>query len=336
MTCVYLKPNDDSQSECYVHGKCEPDGHQHASCKDCKEKLLPDNPKFSTQFIDHLNVQDRNRQPTDSLRDILNGRSAFLICGGPSADDNELELLNQRGVFSLAINNMAGYHRFRPNVFVCSDPPSKFHNGIWEDPSIMKILPTPKLRPRRGRLRAKEGDAFVALERDGELVNACDSPNVWGFERRGWLRPDDSFFTEPSAAWGNQDKGTRLTGEPKTVCTMLLGMRLLYYLGCRRMFLLGVDFRMVGDRKLLANYAFDEERDLEAIRSNNAQFQVVGEWLCKMERDGVFRRFGLEVYNTYRESGLRAFPFVPFADALTDVRKWMPDEPYDLRNWYKK
>jgi hypothetical protein len=341
--CVYLKPDPSSPPlrDCYVHGKCEPDGpdHDHTlehSCNCCKERLLLDHPNFASRFIDHLNVQDRIKKPTDSLRNLLNGRSAFLVCGGPSASENPLEELNQRGVFSLAVNNMAGFHRFQPSAFVCSDPPDKFHSGIWMDPCIMKFVPTPKLQPRRGRLREKTEEGFQHLKEDGKHVNACDAPNVWGFERRAWLRPDESFFTEPSASWGNHNKGMKATGEPKTVCTMLIGLRLLYYLGCRRIFLVGVDFRMEADRELLENYAFDEKRDSNAVRSNNQQYRVVREWLKKMEDGGIFRTFGLEVYNTFRRSGLKAFPFVPFETALIDVKKQMPDEPFDLNGWYHK
>jgi hypothetical protein len=141
---------------------------------------------------------------------------------------------------------------------------------------------------------------------------------------------------EPSAAWGNHNAGVERTGEPKTVCTLLLGLRLLYYLGARRIFLVGVDFFMDPKKDLLDNYAFGEERDNNACRSNNAQYRIVNQWLCSMQENGIFDQFGLEIYNCCENSGLRAFPYVPFDVAVDNAREGIPEEPYNLKNWYKK
>jgi murein DD-endopeptidase MepM/ murein hydrolase activator NlpD len=92
---------------------------------------------------DSLAVFDRERQPTHALRDMLAGRPAFLIGGGPSANSFDMSQLQRRGLWSMAVNNVAGH--FRVNSFVCSDPPSKFHDLIWRDPSVMKFVPLPKL-----------------------------------------------------------------------------------------------------------------------------------------------------------------------------------------------
>ena len=129
--------------------------------------------------------------------------------------------------------------------------------------------------------------------------------------------------------WGNHKSGVERTGEAKTVCTMLLGLRLLYYLGARRIYLLGVDFRMTPD----AGYSFGQARDDGACRSNSGQFVVVNDWLCKMQEGGVFEQFGLSVYNCYENSGLRAFPYVPFVGAVEDCRGGCEIIP-DLRQWY--
>ena len=117
--------------------------------------------------------------------------------------------------------------------------------------------------------------------------------------------------------------------EKKTVCTMLLGLRLLYYLGARRIYLLGVDFRMDAGY----GYSFNQDRAEDAVSSNNGQFAVVNEWLVKMQNDGVFKRFGLEVFNCYQSSGLRAFPYVPFESAIKDACGIIEQVP-DLSNYY--
>lgn len=283
---------------------------------------------FSESFLDPLVVQDRCGIENHSLRNLLAGGRAFLVCGGPSSKSLPLENLNRRGIWSMAVNNMAGY--CRTNAFICADPPSKFHNGIWLDPSVMKFIPLPKLHGNRGNLREKTGEDFKDLYIGEKRIKTPDCPNVWAYGRRSWLVPDDTFFTEKEAAWGNHNEGVARTGLRKSVCTMVLALRVLYYLGARRVHLVGCDWRMTPT----AGYAFGQGRDSGAINSNNNLYDTVGEWLCTLESSGILKKYGLEVYNTNQFSGLRAFPYVPFETAISDALKHFPQEPFDLEGWY--
>lgn len=334
--CVYLSIQDEGQHspdqfKCLIHKKCTLKSNLLgiAACEDCKDRTQTGQEGFSEKFLDPLTVTDRHKNPTHALRGMLAGGAAFLVGGGPSLKDLDLSRLLDRGMFSLGINNVAGL--VPVNAFTCSDPPNKFHWGIFADPRIMKFLPIPKLgRGRnRGQLRIKENGEF----RDAEIC-AVDCPNVWGYERRSWLMPDATFFTEPSASWGNQQVGVDRFGQRKTACTMLLGIRLLYYLGARTIFLLGCDFRMkhgIGDE---GNYAFGQKRSPEAVQSNNEHFQIVDQWLTDLKP--TLDEFGLGIYNCYRQSGLRAFPYVSYETALDVCRGTIPDEPFDLEGWYEK
>jgi len=328
--CVYrMERLQDDKHRCMMHGACLPKDGTPAtpSCDSCKDNLRLKDRKFNRKWKDSLLILDRDRTPTTSLRNLLAGSSAFLICGGPSANDLPLEQLhNRRGLFSLAVNNSAG-HRVRPHAFVCADPPSKFSHSIWLDPQVMKFIPTPKLGRRgRSKLKMKKDGVFSELK---QRVQDC--PNVWGFQRRSWLTPDDGFFLDDGAHWGNHNAGVERTGEPKTVCTFLLGIRLLRYLGAKRIYLVGVDFRMRPDY----GYSFNQNRDSGASRSNTDHFIIVNKWLCDMQESGVFKRFGLEVFNCFEKSGLRAFPFFPFEDAIIEAKGDVEDVP-DLEGWYEK
>jgi hypothetical protein len=192
----------------------------------------------------------------------------------------------------------------------------------------MKFVPTPKLTSnRRGLLRKKINGVFSSLDK-----TTVDCPNIWGFQRNPWLTPDDQFFLSDGACWGNHDKGATATNQAKTVCTMLLALRILYYLGARTIFLVGVDFRMTPG---ITGYSFNQARDDGAAASNNAQFATVNDWLVKMQEDGVFSRFGLTVYNTFQHSGLRAFPYLPFDEAMIMAKGIIEDQP-NLSHWYDK
>lgn len=278
-------------------------------------------------FEDPLFVCDRLKTRVDLSHLLSNRPDAFLVCGGPSLKEVDPNQLNQRGLWTMAVNNAAAWSSFRPSSFVCSDPPEKFHQGIWLDPAIMKFVPVPKLKKGRGVLRIKEDGKFSRAN-----YSACDCPNVWGFLRRGWLSLDDTFFTEESAAWGNLAEGVLRTGLEKTACTMLLGIRLLYYLGARRIFLVGCDFRMEEG----SGYAFDQNRDNEAIESNNRQYRNVNRWLSELCSNGVFGKYGLSIINTTTDSGLDAFPKVPLGFAISSALKGYPPCPLDTEGWYEK
>lgn len=369
--CVYLGDQTGQQAAngravfgCRIHEKCTTSGkpEQIASCTACGDRLLPGGRKFAELYRDGLRIADRRGAATDALRDTLAGGPAFLVCGGPSAKTLPLERLAERGPWSLAVNNAAGFGALSPNAFVCSDPPSKFCDGIWMDPNVMKFIPTPKMNKKRGRLRRKLSEShmvpcgkkcakgghdkcggtklweewFEPLMIDGKRMSARHAPNVWVFERRSWMSPDDSFFLEQSAAWGNNDAGVERTGEEKTVCTMLIGMRILYYLGARTIYLVGIDFQMNPSAGLTDNYSFGEDRTPKNCQDNNGQFVVVNDWLCRMADGGVFERFGVEIFNCNPNSGLRAFPHVPFDVAIMHSKENLPQEPFDLKGWYAK
>lgn len=338
--CIYLAGQKDDKDtigsqityECRMHGKCTllANAAAQPACSDCKDRLTLDSPDLATKFLDPLTVTDCRKTPTHALRGLLAGGPAFLVCGGPSVKLIDYQKLNERGVFSLGVNNVAGM--VPVNAFTCSDPPMKFHWGIFLDPRIMKFLPVPKLGGgrNRGQLRRKNADGTF------QWIGRCakDCPNVWGYERRSWMMPDHTFFTEPHAAWGNQQAGVDRCDQPKTACTMLLGFRLLHYLGARTVFVLGADFEMKSGIGTTGNYAFGQARTDDAIESNNRQYRIANDWLEQLRP--VFERFGMQCFNCNPLSGLRAFDYAPFEDALRICKGAMPVEPYDLSTWYEK
>jgi len=322
MDCVYRGDGISGTShQCFLKEECK--SEESASCV---EKLLLEDPDFLNKWKDPLVVLDRNRNPTVSVRNLLAGGPAFLVGGGPSTKSIPLELLNSRGIFSLGVNNSAAHPRFRASAFVCSDPPLKFSNSIWFDPHVMKFVPTPKMTGNREKLREKRNGVFF---KSAKKVSDC--PNIWGFKRDSWLWPDARFFLQDGAPWGNHDIGVAKTKETKTVCTLLLGLRLLHYLGAKRIFLVGVDFLMTPGQV----YSFSQTKSDGGCGSNNNQFSVVNEWLCRMGNNGVFKKFGLEVYNCYEMSGLRAFPYLPFETAIEVATNSVEQIP-DLSGWYEK
>jgi len=280
---------------------------------------------------DPLVWYDRNKQPIGHvLRDLWRPSAGFLIGGGPSLQTMDLSPLRERGIVSLGINNVCGHVPVRAMTF--SDPPEKFHHGIFFDPAIMKFVPVPKLW-KRVRVKCDDGKFRFCSMRVG------DCPNVWGYQRNAiWDAP--KFLWTEAATWGNGKDGVALNGRPKILFTFFLGLRLMHYLGCRDVYMIGVDFSMreeSGDRdpnELSKGYAFGQQRTAGAARGNNNHYRLA-QTMCTELRP-FLERDGFNVYNCNPNSYLTAFDYVPYETAVENCRGITPLEPFDLGGWYEK
>lgn len=284
------------------------------------DKVVSIHPEHNPK--DPLVAYDRHGYMTDSLRDIWRGSAGFLVCGGPSLKQLPIERLAERGIVSLGINNVSGYAPVRAATW--SDPTEKFHHGISLDPSIIKFVPQERL-----------GDAVAIKLPDGKFawtdMTLADCPNVWGFKRNCDWEPS-TFLTRDSASWGNNDAGVVMNGRPKIIFTFFLGLRLLHYLGCRRIYLLGVDFSMSGQEG--GGYAFNERRDGGAAKCNNDHYKRAAGMLAELKP--ILDAAKFEIFNCNQKSALEVFPFCPFAEALEDCRGNIQPGPFDLNGWYAK
>lgn len=272
--------------------------------------------------VDSLRTYCSSVQPLQGhpLRDLWRPCPGFLVCGGPSLQGVDLSFLRQRGIVSLAVNNVAG--KAHTSAMTFSDPPEKFHHGIFLDPTILKLVPRSKLRKR---VRAKLPDGTFRWTR----FRVQDCPNVFGYERDGdW--DADNFLTREAATWGCSKRCVQATGREKVIFTFFLGLRLLHYLGVRRVYLLGVDFHMTAQ----SGYAWEEKRDEDHAAGNNRYYRLANE----MSRELLphFEERGFSVFNCNPASRLTTFPHVPLETAITDCKHMLPPEPYDLSEWYDK
>jgi len=252
--------------------------------------------------------------------------AGFLVCGGPSLNELDLQRLKDRGVVSLGVNNVAGHAPVRAMTF--SDPPEKFHQGIHLDASILKFVPSGKLGKR---IRAKKPDGTFAFT----AMRVMDCPSVFGYARNSdW--DAKTFLTCDSASWGCNESCMKSTGQPKVLFTFLLGLRLLHYLGLRRVYLLGVDFTMLSG----SGYAFNQQRTKEAATGNNNSYHVAA-GMCQQLRP-VFDAADFQVLNVNPKSRLTAFDAVHedmqtgYEMALNYCKSLLPPEPFDLSFWYEK
>ena len=237
----------------------------------------------------------------------------FLVCGGPSLNDIPKEKLRERGIVSLAVNNSAGH--VPVSAWVFGDPQQKFHHGMHLDPKCLTFAPNGKLR-KRINIKTPQGK-FRATD-----ICLKDCPGIFGFSRSTYF-DKNTFLTDPSAHWG---PGGKMTQREFTLLdTMFLGLRLLHYLGCPRVYMLGVDFNMTTE----SPYAFGQKKG-----GRNGRYGKTNKLLRDLRP--IFEKDNFFVYNCNPNSKCDAFDYVPFEKAYLDCKGGIPPEPFDLSEWYEK
>lgn len=236
---------------------------------------------------------------TIPLEGMYRGGTCFLIGGGPSLAKIDQQQMTKPGVLTFAMNNSVKV--IRPNMWTCVDDPSRFLYSIWKDPKIMKFVPmahfTKELWDSTNRFGVDN------WKKAPELVHAC--PNVWGY-RRNEKFAAHRFLTENTINWGcHKDFGGCRS-------VMLAAFRIIYLLGIRRLFLVGVDLNMSADQ---GGYAFAEGRSKGAINNNNATYaRMIKEYFPTLKPH--FDKAGFQVFNCNPDSALKVFPHVPYEEAI--------------------
>ncbi|MBI5817469.1 MAG: class I SAM-dependent methyltransferase [Verrucomicrobia bacterium] len=244
-------------------------------------------------------------KPLD-LAGFFHGRSAFLICGGPSFASLDHTKLRQPGILTMGLNNSP--RTFRPNLWTFVDGPDHFLRSIFLDPTILKFCPIKQVNGR-----VFNSDAWTYMD---TAVGQCPA-TVFYHRHCGWNAK--TFLTEPTICWGND--GAPKTEKGKTPppappggwsgrSVMLVAIRLLHYLGIKRIFLLGADFKMSEGQK----YHFDQDRNGGSISGNNDTYGKLQMRFTEVRP--IFEAAGLTIKNCNLDSGLTAFDKVSFDDAV--------------------
>lgn len=254
------------------------------------------------------------------------GRSVFLICAGPSLATMPLPLLNRRGIVTMGLNNspaaLAAAGLTMPNLWTCVDTPRHFIEQIWKDPAVMKFAPAGHINTRIKTRNAK-----------GELIDssfttdAC--PNVLYFNRNNRFNPEQ-FLTQRDFNWGNSENVTDSIGVKGSRSIMLVAVKLLYYLGFKKVYLIGADFKMAEGQQ---NYAFPQDRTAASVKGNNATYNALNRRFEALRP--YFDRAGFEVVNCTPESGLTAFSSGKFEDAIESASKEVMEKPIQTEGHYE-
>ncbi len=259
-----------------------------------------------------------------NLADLYLGAGVFLILGGPSTRKLPLQDLDRPGVVLASFNNNPAVlpGTLRPHVWLHTDPAPKFHWGLWADPRVLKLVP---VREWHRELRRRDAQ--------GNLVPAGRTPRgmpaVLGYHRNTTFNPD-TWLYEPSVNRGNDQKSAARNGWPHVINTLFAALRLLFYLGFSRVYLVGCDWQMRPEEP----YGFAEQKSPGAVRANNEAFRKMEPMLEALRPR--LEAAGCRIWNVTPGSHLEVFPKRSFADALEEETSGCPQSIQDTQGWYEK
>jgi hypothetical protein len=235
------------------------------------------------------------------LEGSFRGAHAFLIANGPSLLELDLKPLKAR--WCMTMNN--GAKTFRANANITVDEPARFSFSTWLDPTIMKFMPMAHFEKPLwdNRLLCENGEWKQQWKVADATVGNC--PNVIGFRRNEKFHAP-RWLWEETINWGNHSK----YGGGRSV--MLAALRILFILGFRRVYLLGVDFLMTDSRR----YHFAEQRTQAAVKGNMSTDEKLQQWFTELQP--YFLKESFIVRNCNANSKLAVFPYISYEEALKE------------------
>jgi hypothetical protein len=193
--------------------------------------------------------------------------------------------------------------------------------SVLFDPTITKFVP-------RGFSKKGVWNTYTDTSYVGYTLNNC--PSLFEFERNNQFNPE-TYLTEPSFNWGqgkhadftDPNTGERVHG---TRTCMLVAFKLMVVLGFRTIFIVGADFHMDPKKP----YAFDEDKHEGGCRSNNSAYRGINIFMRNIRPH--LEQKGVSVYNTFENSGLKAFDYVPFDEAIAHALQHVGDPVKEMTN----
>lgn len=167
------------------------------------------------------------------LGDTYRGKSCFIILNGNSFTKlleefsrkhnmSYKKMLESPGFVTMTVDE--SINLYRSDMWVSVEEPTKFTNSTYQDPKIQKFIP-------------KEYQERIVKEYsiDGaEEFRVGDYPNISYFMRNNFF--NENQFLYESNFYGND--------------SLLAAIKILYYMGCRKIYLLGYEVNKNNDKDL--------------------------------------------------------------------------------------
>jgi len=209
-------------------------------------------PEFCENGTTFFRWTTDKRKHETSLRNQFagpGGSSCWLVGGGPSLKQADIELLNASPAPKMCIN-LAGAGLIRPTFWTSYDPTSRFLRSVYLDAGVMKFV---------HRRRAMD----IVPE---TTFKVCECPNLYFFEgdsQRGF----NDFLSQSHRTivdWND---------------SMVQAIDILYQLGFRTVYLLGCEMRISASEEMIE---FARQRNVEYRPE-----KLLGDFVKECEAKGI-------------------------------------------------
>ena len=230
------------------------------------------------------------------LSDMYAGYTAMLVGGAPCLREQPIELLEQRGVITMAMNNAAQH--FRPTMWSSSDHPDCYQPRILTDPTIMKFG---SLAHVKRPLKHIEDKTLAHM------------PNMYFYMTEANVPWDEYLGSRKTVPWYNN--------------TLFVSIHILYQLGVRTIILAGSDFGFSKDGSMYAHKT--ELGDLER-KWNLDLYNSLARELRLLKP--VFEKAGLKFYDSSKNSRIgQTYPHISLEEAVDMCLNNQPKEWLDSK-----
>lgn len=227
-------------------------------------------------------------------------KSIFLLLTGPSLNNHDLSLL--QNIWTFSIKSIPITHLV--TTFWCGvESILKIPCEIWLNPTIYKFTTEEFF----GKVFYKEKDRYLISKQQ----------NIYWFKLRTEYSPQ-TFFNETWVDWGLEKN--IIPGEMKKDedgyygrrSIMMAVIKIIWWLGFKRIYLLGCDFRMNQSQP----YAYKREKSNIAVHENNELYKALNARFKRLKIPLLEQ--GIEIYNCNPSSKLEAFEFKDYNECLKD------------------
>lgn len=188
---------------------------------------------------------------------------------------------------TMSLNN--AHITFKSDLWLGVDHPNYFRRAMWMDASIEKYT-----------LRANANRCVAG--KPLRKTKAC--PNVYYYRRNAWFTGEQMYAPHDPAIWDNSPGSGYRT-------SIIDALRVLYLLGIRCIFLLGVDFYQAGEH----SYHCLQKTTPSSRKRNNLMYQKLAIRLTNLRP--LMEQAGLQVFNCNKNSRLKAFDYLSVAEAIS-------------------
>jgi hypothetical protein len=224
------------------------------------------------------------------LDGLYQGQTLFLVGGGPSLGDVDLDLLRQDGVITLGLNNVPLV--FKPNLWLGADKPQCFSPHIFALPEVTRFMPSSRK------------DEVVSGRPVIEYANTLFFGTQAGFTPHAFLQPSRDLV------WW------------RSVFPMAL--QLAHRLGFRKVFLVGCDLSYGG------TYAWETDLTAAQAQYSQRTYDDDVSRLAQLMPTFQANGFTVESCTPGSAAHAAGVPYLPLAEAVAGVAQAKPTDARGL------